>query len=192
MIRKILLAGLIVSGSLSFAQSAPAAEGGTMSVWAGAEVSSFNPDWGCTSSSPFSCWDNHVQGIAVFADVNRVFGPIGAEGEARWMPWHSVSQVVTLNNYLVGPRYQLWARDRVSVNLKFLAGGAIFRHIGEKDWEGWAAFVPGATVGYRFSPRLMFRADYEYQRWPGFVGVLGKHGLTPNGLSVGVSYRLLR
>ena len=48
------------------------------------------------------------------------------------------------------------------------------------------------TFGYRLSPRFLVRADYEYQMWPGYVGVKGQHGLTPNGFTVGVSYRLFR
>jgi hypothetical protein len=190
LIRKILVAGLLISGSLSFAQSVPAAEGGALSLWAGAEVSSFNPDWGCKSSSAVSCWDHQLQGIAVFADANRIFGPVGMEAEARWLPWHGPG--ITESNYLIGPRYQVFARSRLSVNVKFLAGGATFKRALEKDWEGWSAFVPGATVGYRISRRLIIRGDYEYQRWPGFVGPLGAHGLTPNGFSAGVSYRVLR
>jgi hypothetical protein len=190
LIRKILVAGLLISGSLSFAQSVPAAEGGALSLWAGAEVSSFNPDWGCKSSSAVSCWNHHLQGIAVFADANRIFGPVGMEAEARWLPWHGPG--ITESNYLIGPRYQVFARSRLSVNVKFLAGGATFKRALEKDWEGWSAFVPGATVGYRISRRLIIRGDYEYQRWPGFVGPLGAHGLTPNGFSAGVSYRVLR
>ncbi len=126
----------------------------------------------------------------MFADANRIFGPIGMEGEARWLPWHGPD--ITQSNYLIGPRYQVFARSRFSANVKFLAGGATFKIDQEKSWEGWAAFVPGVTVGYRISPRLIVRADYEYQRWPGFEGTLGAHGLTPNGFSAGISYRILR
>jgi hypothetical protein len=191
LIRKILLTALLVSGSLSFAQSVPAAEGGSYSIWAGAEVSSFNPDWGCKDgSSPFTCWGNQLEGIAVFADANRLLGPIGLEGEARWLRWHDPG--IQETNYLIGPRYQVFAGRRLSANVKFLAGAGIFNKSTFKSWEGWSAFVPGATVGYRISPRLIVRGDYEYQRWPGFVGPLGAHGLTPNGFSLGVSYRVFR
>jgi len=190
LIRKILVAGLLISGSLSFAQSAPAAEGGSFSVWAGAEVSSFNPDWGCKSSSALTCWNHHIQGIAVFADANRLLGPVGIEAETRWLRWNGPN--ITQSNYLIGPRYQIFARRHLSVNVKFLAGGATLKTTRQKDWEGWSAYVPGATVGWRISHRLIVRGDYEYQRWPGFVGTLGPHGLTPNGFSAGISYRFLR
>ena len=190
MIRRVLVAGLLIAASISFAQSAPSAEGGFSSVWAGAELSSFNPDWGCQSSSPLSCGNYQIEGVAVFADANRLLGPIGMEGEARWLLWHGPN--ITESNYLIGPRYQVFAGSRFSANIKFLAGAGIFDQKGSSSWEGWSAFVPGVTLGYRISPKLILRGDYEYQRWPGFVGALGPHGLTPNGFSLGVSYHIFR
>jgi hypothetical protein len=150
----------------------------------------FNPDWGCSSSSPFSCFDHQLLGVAAFADVNRIIWKVGMEGEARWLLWRGTG--VTQSNYLAGPRYPLYSGTRISANLKFLAGGATIRYPHQSNWDGWAAFVPGATFGYRLSPRFLVRADYEYQMWPGYVGVKGAHGLTPNGFSVGASYRLFR
>jgi hypothetical protein len=191
LIRKIVFFCLLVSSALSFAQSAPSAEGGASSLWVGAEASMFNPDWGCPSSSPFSCGNHQLLGAAAFADMNRLLGPVGVEGEVRWLPWHGPAGLKQAN-ILVGPRYQAFARRRVSINVKFLAGGAILYSDRLPSWQGWSDFVPGATFGYRLSPRLIVRADYEYQRWPGFAGPRGQHGLTPNGFSLGVSYRILR
>ena len=188
MARKLLVVGLALWGSLALAQSAPSAEGNSGSVWAGAEFSMFNPDWGCKSSSPFSCGKHQLQGVAVFADANRLLGPVGVEGQARWLPWHGPT--IKQANYLVGPRFQVLDTHRFSGNVKFLAGAALF-YPQNKPWQGWAAFVPGATLGYRLSSRLILRGDYEYQMWPGFRGRRGAHGLTPNGFSVGVSYRIL-
>jgi hypothetical protein len=125
-------------------------------------------------------------GPAVFVDANRLLGRIGVEGEARWLLWNQPP--ISESSYLAGPRVQLIAGRRMSLNAKFLAGGATF-HNGD-EWGGWAAYVPGATFGYRMSPRLMLRVDYEYQIWPGFVGTRGPRGLTPNGFSFGASYRL--
>jgi hypothetical protein len=173
-----------------FAQSAPSAEGPGGSTWVGAEVSTFNPDWGCSANSPFSCWDRQLAGVAAFADVNRLIGRIGVEGEARWLDWRGPGHNVKESNYLFGPRYQVFATQRLSVNAKVLVGGATF-HL-NNGWGGWVAYAPGGTVGYRLTRRLMLRGDYEYQIWPGFVGLRGPHGLTPNGFSAGVSYRLFR
>jgi hypothetical protein len=186
--KNVLLACLLflLSPAL-FAQSAPSAEGGRRSIWVGAEFSSFNPDWGCPNASPFSCWDHRLLGVAAFADANRLIGRIGMEGEARWMPWHGVSGI-SESNYLIGPRFQVLGGRRLSLNAKFLAGGATFQQ--RSNTGGWAVFAPGATLGYRISPRLVLRGDYEYQIWPGFVGTNGPRGLSPNGFSVGASYRL--
>jgi hypothetical protein len=189
----VVICLLSVSPAL-FAQSVPAAEGGSFSLWAGAEASSFNPDWGCSGSpTPFTCWDNQLQGITAFADVNRVLGKIGMEGETRWLIWNGPRGDINEKNFLLGgPRFQVFAGRRLSVNAKFLAGGSIFDNKNGVGRGGWATYAPGATLGYRLSHRLMLRADYEYQIWPGFAGPLGAHGLTPNGFSVGVSYRILR
>jgi hypothetical protein len=191
LIKKSLFICLLLLSPTVFAQSVPAAEGPGRSIWVGVEGSTFNPDWGCTASnSPFSCWDHQLLGIAAFADANHLIGKIGMEGEARWLNWRGPGSGIKQSNYLVGPRYPIFTRRKFSVNAKFLAGGATFHH--ENNWDGWAAFVPGGTVGYRFSPRFLIRGDYEYQMWPGFVGASRAHGLTPNGFSVGVSYRLFR
>jgi hypothetical protein len=129
-------------------------------------------------------------GIAAFGDANHLIGKIGVEGEARWLNWRGPGNDIKESNYLVGPRYPVFSGKRFSVNMKFLAGGAVFHE--PSGSGGWAAFVPGATFGYRLSPRFIIRGDYEYQMWPGFVGTHGAHGLTPNGFSVGASYRLFR
>jgi hypothetical protein len=193
LIKKSLFAALFLFSPLVFAQAVPSAEGPGRSTWVGVEGSLFNPDWGCPSSSPFSCFHHQLVGVAAFADVNRIIWKVGLEGEARWLPWHGPN--ITQNNYLAGPRYPLYSGRRISANVKFLAGGATI-HYGPKSgwtgWTGWSAYVPGATFGYRVSPKFIVRVDYEYQRWPGYVGTKGVHGLTPNGFSAGLSYRLFR
>ena len=190
MIRRLAVGCLLLMSSALFAQTVPSAEGPGGSVWVGAEVSTFNPDWGCKDNSPFSCWDHQLAGIAAFGDINRLIGRIGAEGEGRWLIWRGPGNNIKQSNYLVGPRYQVLNGRRFSLNGKVLLGGATFHE--KNTWGGWFAFAPGLTVGYRLTRRLMVRGDYEYQIWPGFVGAKGANGLTPNGFSVGMSYRLFR
>jgi hypothetical protein len=186
LLKKSLFALLLLFSPTVFAQSAPAAEGSGRTYWVGAEGSTFNPDWGCTSSSPFTCWDHQLFGIAAFTDVNHLIGKIGVEGEGRWLNWRGPGNGIKQSNYLAGPRYQIYSWRRFSTNVKFLAGGATFHR--KNTWEGWAAFAPGMTFGYRVSSRFLVRVDYEYQMWPGFLN----RGLTPNGFSVGASYRIFR
>lgn len=56
----------IPKGATLFAQTMPSAERASVSVWAGAEFSAFNPDYGCKDSSPFTCWNYQLLGIAPF------------------------------------------------------------------------------------------------------------------------------
>jgi Outer membrane protein beta-barrel domain len=193
LIRRFFLLCVLLMSPALFAQSVESAEGPGGSIWVGAEASSFNPDWGCTSNSPFSCWDHQLGGIAAFGDVNRLFGRVGVEGEARWsnwMNWQGTSTGVTQSNYLAGPRFQLISGRRLSLNMKVLAGAGTgtFNSHNLHVSGTWFAYAPGITLGYRLTPRFMVRGDYEYQFWTGFLG----SGLTPNGFSMGVSYRLFR
>jgi hypothetical protein len=190
LIKHFLVASLLLTSPALFGQSAPAAEGPGGSIWVGAEASSFNPDWGCKGGDPFSCASKQLIGVAGFTDVNRLLGPLGLEGEVRFSNWRGPGHNVSEANYLAGPRYQLLAKRRVSVNLKVLAGMSTFHAF--NSWGAWTSFAPGGTVGYRLTRRLMVRGDYEYQIWPDFVGANGPNGLTPNGFSAGLSYRLFR
>lgn len=52
-------------------------------------------------------------------------------------------------------------------------------------------------MDYRLGRRFYARGEYEYQLWPGFIGppdapstVNRPNGLTPNGFSAGISYRI--
>jgi hypothetical protein len=186
LIRRIMYLGLLITCSFTSAQSVPAGEGGrqALSLWLGAEASTFNADWGCASLKAYSCWDQ-LQGLATFSDV--MYGRVGMEGEGRWLIWLQYGGVKQ-TNYLVGPRFQALGGERYAVDLKFLAGGATLHT--QSQWSGWGAIAPGITGEFKVSPRFIVRADYEYQIWPGIAGSHGQHGLTPNGFSVGVSYRV--
>lgn len=200
MFRFLLLASLCLLASLAVsAQSLPAAEGSGLSVWVGAEVSTFNPDYGCANSSPFSCGGHQLIGIAPFADVNHfLFRRIGAEGEARFMHWGGPG-TVTESTYLVGPRVGLLSfKRKLYLSGKVLVGDAKISLPPKDPGNGsYFAYAPGVVVEYRATRRIFARAEYEYQLWPAFKGIStattnGKGGLTPNGFSLGLSYAVLR
>ncbi len=92
-----------------------------------------------------------------------------------------------------GLRYDLIRYKRASLNAKVLAGlGHMSLPAGYIGQGNYFAFAPGVTLEYRVTRRVAARADYEYQFWPNFdAGSGGSGGLTPNGFTVGVSYRLL-
>jgi hypothetical protein len=186
-----LLSSCLLFSATLFAQSLPSAERSGLSVWAGAEISTFNPDYGCSDSSPFTCWDNQLLGIAPFVDANHlIFQRLGVEGEARFLPWRGPGGL-TQSNYLGGPRVGL-----LQVKRRFFFTGKFLMGLGHIDAPNHGAgsgnyfvYAPGAVMDFRLKKRLIARVDYEYQLWPSF---LGGGGLTPNGFSFGLSYALLR
>lgn len=192
MLKKLsLLSSCLLFSTTLFAQSLPSAERGGVSVWAGAEISTFNPDYGCKDASPFACWDHQLLGIAPFVDANHlVFQRLGAEGEARFLPWRGPSGL-TQSSYLAGGRVGLLHfRSRFFFTGKFLLGlGHIDTPNHGPESGNYFVYSPGAILEVRIKKRLSARVDYEYQIWPSFSG---GGGLTPNGFSFGVSYALLR
>lgn len=179
------------------AQSPPAAVGGEASLWAGGEFTSFNPDYGCTSNLPFRC-SHQVMGPTAFFDFN-VKSRWGVEGEARWLNWNGVGNE-TISNYLAGGRYRAFQFGRFSGWVKLLIGGGWIQtpnYPQAGSLKGsFLAYVPGFTGQFRLTDRLALRGDYEYEMWPSFYGetssgVIQSNGLTPNGFSVGVAYRIL-
>jgi len=184
------------------AQSPESATGGNASVWAGAEFSSFNPDYSCSSDVPFGC-QNQLVGPTAFFDFN-VEPKWGAEGEARWLHWNGLSGQIE-SNYLMGGRYRAFRYGRLDGWLKFLVGGGLITTpnypVAGSLKGSYFAWVPGGTLEYRLTHRISVRGDYEFQFWPSFAGpetynssgalVQHNNGLAPNGFSVGISYRFL-
>jgi hypothetical protein len=196
-----LFAILLLPAAL-IAQSDKSAIGGEASLWAGGEVSVFNPDFDCASNIVFNCKYDLYGGTALF-DFN-VRPRWGVEGEARWLHWGGNEGEVE-SNYLIGGRYKVYRINRFSLWAKVLVGGGWITTPGYPNAGSlkgsYFTYVPGAIVDYRLSRRLILRADYEYQLWPSFAGppsynssgqlVNNANGLTPNGVSLGVTYRFL-
>lgn len=192
---------LAVFPAAILAQVPPSAVGGNASLWAGGEVSAFNPDYSCASSVPFRCAS--LIGPAAFFDFN-VQPKWGAEGEARWLHWNGTDGEIE-SNYLAGGRYRAYRYRRFDGWVKFLVGGGLITTPGfpvAGSLRGsYFALVPGGTAEFRLTDRISLRGDYEYQFWPSFAGppsysstgalVQHNNGLTPNGFSLGVSYRFL-
>ena len=97
------------------------------------------------------------------------------------MRWHGPVEM-TINSYMGGPRVRIWNHNKLLVSGKILLGTA---HLNLDPFSGnYFAYAPGGSVDYRLAKRWSTRIDYEYQVLPGFAD----SGLTPNGLSFGVSY----
>jgi hypothetical protein len=184
------------------AQNPYSANGGNSSLWAGAEFSTFNPDYSCSSNAPFGC-STQLLGVTALFDLN-VQPKWGAEGEARWLHWNGYGDQIE-SNYLAGGRYRAYRYHRLDLWVKLLAGAGLVTtpyYPAAGTLKGsYFAVVPGGTVEYRLTHRINLRADYEYQIWPSFAGpptldsngnlVQHNYGLTPNGFSFGFNYRFL-
>lgn len=181
------------------AQSPQSAVGGDGTIWAGAGASVFSPDFSCNHDIAFAC-SYDVIGPTAWFNVNLT-SRISSEGEARWMDWHGKGGEKE-SDYLIGPRYRLYRHSRYSFWLKTLFGGGWittegYPHQGSLKGS-YFMYAPGGTLEYRLSYHLNLRADYEYQIWPSFAGpptyvkgvaVTHNNGLSPNGVTVGVSWR---
>lgn len=179
-----------------FAQSSPAAEGRRApSIWVGGEISMFNPDWGCKDSSPFTCVNHQLLGFAPFVDVdNLLLHRVGVEGEARILHWRGPGSGLTESTYLAGPRFGLVHFNNslyLSGKVGFGNANIVVPNHAAGDGNHFA-YAPGFIFEYRVSHRLDARAEYEYQIWPNFQGSTTCCGLTPNGFSLGFSYKVIR
>ena len=192
----LLAFGLLISATLH-AQTIPTAEGGgSDALWVGAEISTFNADYGCINSSPFSCWGRHLIGISPYVDTRQMFfNRVSVEGQARFFHWGGPGYM-TVSSYMIGPRVRMYRFKPISLSGKFLMGNArMTLGNGYVGSGSYLAYAPGILVDYKLRSRLMLRADYEQQFWPNFKGIrtpttTGTGGLTPNGLSLGFSYAM--
>jgi hypothetical protein len=191
---------LIFAFSLSLvplaAQAPPSARGtggGGVTLWIGGSVSTFNPDYGCLDSSPFSCGKGQLIGVGPYFDTSPVlFGRIGLEGEVRLGLFHGPATLVE-NSYLGGLRARIFRYRNVNLAGKFLLGqGHLDVPAPALGGGNYFAYAPGATIDTIVRKHMSVRVEYEYQNWPGYkcfkCGNGGTGGLTPNGFSFGFGY----
>lgn len=188
---RLIASSLFLASALGFGQSHWSAEGTGTSVWVGAELSSFNPDYGCKSDSPFSCGTKQLVGVSPFVDVNHVlFRRLNFQGQGRFLQWRGPGGGLTEASYMAGPKFSLFHFRSVAFSGKFLVGGAHISLPSQTPGDGQHfAMAPGFIADVKVSRRVMARAEYEYQMWPRFIG---NGGLTPNGFSVGLAYSIIR
>lgn len=184
-IRSLLICALFVTAStILSAQVAPATKGSNTSLWVGGEFSDFAPDYGSA----------RINGVGANVDFD-ITPRIGAIGEMRWLRFgNSNDGNETQADYLIGGKYRLFWWGRLDVNAKFLLGGVWITFPDSIGRGSYFAYAPGGFVDYRLTPRFSLRGGYEYQVLPSAPGFIGQpnHGLTPNGFTVGVEYKLFR
>ena len=185
MLNKFLVLTFLLASGAAYAQVAPSVRGGNSSFWVGGEFASFNSDF-----------DNRTRIVGPGVDFDFNLTPkIGVIGEARWLHWNGTDSQ-TQSDYLAGGKYSFFRFHRFTFNAKFLVGGVWIKYpvVATGGSSGsYFAYAPGASVDYPVARRLSVFGAYEYQilpSAPGFVDQVS-HGLTPNGFSVGVKYRIL-
>jgi opacity protein-like surface antigen len=182
----ILIALAATLGSrLASAQVNPSAYRSTQSLWVGAEYSNFSASFPYQSSQ-------RLTGIGAFADF-KWNGRIGIDGEARFLHFGGYESS-TEANYLVGPEIWFLNHGKFQPYAKFLLGDGHIHYPYQIGDASYLALAPGGGTGYRLNRRWSVRAEYEYQYWlnsPNFANQ-PKHALTPNGLNLGLAYRIFR
>jgi opacity protein-like surface antigen len=181
LIGKLLAAAaLVLLPAVAEAQASPAIRI-PPSLTAGGFYSNFTPDY-----TP-----NRLGGLGVYVDMNLfLHNHLGVEGEARWLRFNQQFGSHE-DNYLVGPRYSRRYGKFVPY-VKFLMGAGELEFPSNQGHGGYFAYAPGGGLDYRLTRHFTIRAiDYEYHRWPSALGGgLPSNGLTPNGFSAGVGYRI--
>jgi len=177
------LAGL--AAGTACAQVVPSATGPGRSLWAGAEYTNIHAGFPYESAQ-------RLWGIGGFADYH-ITAHIGAEGEARFLRFHSYYGE-TEDNYLVGPRYTFRGIGKLQPFGQCLAGLGKIQYPFQIGSGTYLAVAPGGGANYRLSRRLTVRGEYEYQFWPNSPNIANEpaHAITPNGFNVGLAFRVFR
>ena len=185
MLKNILILSFLLASGAAFAQVAPSVRGGNSTLWVGGEFASFTSDYSTQT---------RIVGPGVNVDFNLT-PRIGVIGEMRWLHWNGTDSQ-TQSDYLGGGKFAIFRFHHFTVNAKFLVGGVWVKYPVKStggSTGSYFAYAPGVSVDYRLAHRWSVRGAYEYQILPSAPGFAGQpsNGLTPNGFSVGVNYRLL-
>jgi opacity protein-like surface antigen len=169
----------MLSPLIASTQVAPALSGGSKFKLAlGAGFSSFDTDY-----SP-----HRMYGITAYGDLD--YGRwIGFEAEGRTIQFNQFGNLRedTLGG---GARFRFPQFGRITPYTKFLIGiGSIDFPASPKlpfyTHDTFIFYNAGGGVDYRLSSHFYLRGSYDYEWWPRWP----KHGLTPNGFTIGANYR---
>jgi len=118
---------------------------------------------------------------------------IGVAEEARFLRFNTFYGE-TEDNYLAGPRYSPRTFGKIEPYVQCLAGLGKIQYPFSIGNDSYLAVAPGAGVRYRLASRWLVRAEYEYQFWLNSLGFSNEpeDQITPNGLHVGLAFRLSR
>jgi opacity protein-like surface antigen len=180
--RTLILGALLLWSGWAIAQVEPTAYRNRNTLTLGAYYSYFDTDY----------VSNRMTGVGAYADWSPTFlRHLGAEAEGRWLIFNAPYDFSEYN-YLAGPRYRLPVFKRVQPYAKLLLGAGEVSFPYHLAHGGYFALAPGGGIDFALMRRWRIRVDYEYQIWPNAVGIPGipSDALKPNGVSVGISYRI--
>ncbi len=123
----------------------------------------------------------NFNGFAVYSDVD-LWKHFGAEAEFHRIAV-STDVKISETSYEVGGRYRL-PIGPLSPYLKLMVGAGSFRFENSTQNGTHGMFAGGGGIDFRIHPRVMLRADYEYQRWASFP----PRGLQPSLVTIGIAY----
>ncbi|MGO8756541.1 MAG: outer membrane protein [Terracidiphilus sp.] len=178
----LALAALLAAAA-AHGQTAPAANGGGASLWAGAEYSNMQAGFPNGSSV-------RLDGIGGFAGYNWNHS-FGVEGHIRFLnfnSWYGESQ----QDYLAGPRYTFLHNDRWRPFAAFEVGAVKIQYPFSLGTGTSFAMAPSGGLEYRLGRKWSVRGAYEYQFLPNSPDFTDepKFGIRPNGILAGISYRI--
>lgn len=180
----VVLAVLLASSALH-AQSREAASGGGQSLWVGGEFSNMQVGFPYGSN-----W--RMSGIGAFALFNWNHS-IGVQAETNFLRFNSFYGE-SQTSFLVGPRYTFLHSSKWRPYAQFSIGDVRTKYPFDIGSGNSFALAPAGGLDYHLKRRWAVQAQYEYQfltNSPNFTDE-PHFGMRPNGIQIGVSYRLHR
>ncbi len=167
------------------AQSSESAHGGGQSVWIGLDFADMEVGFPYESGQRMS-------GIGVFGTLNFSHR-IAVQAESNFLRFNSYYGE-NQTSLLVGPRYTFLHSSKYRPYAQFSIGDVHTQYPFAIGSGNSFALAPAFGLDYRVTPRWAVQGQYEVQFLPNSPNFTDepKFGMTPNGFSFGVSYRLHR
>jgi opacity protein-like surface antigen len=161
----ILVLSLMIAVAPASAQAVYSAEQNTSRLAVGGGISGYHPDFG----------GGIVLGPALWVDYkpnffHGILNDVGLEGEARGVLWNRGAQGSGFYESTVGGGFIYhpgFARHHSIAPYVKVLGSLGWNPAYKNYGPPFLVYSLGGGVDYRFSHRITFRGDYEYQLWEG-------------------------
>ena len=175
----VLAAGFVGRAN---AQVAPSARVGGLPIGFGVGISDYSIDYG---------QGRRMAGPAAWLDIG-IFRGFGIDGSARSLYFNVPTGLTRMqqSTFLGGVHYESKPIFHVRPFVRVGAGTGLIEFPSDNPLytrDTYSVFAPSGGVEIPIVPKVFLRAEYEYQFWKDYHGT---HDLTPNGVTLGVSYYL--